>query len=57
MSRLTDLIAQVRLSNPALAKDLDAEFRVLSQRVPFGLNFERHLPEGVQLPGRRVRTR
>lgn len=56
MSRLTDLIAQVRQSNPALAKDLDAEFRVLSQRVPFGLNFERHLPEVVQLPGRRVRT-
>ncbi len=55
MSRLTDLIAQVRQSNPALAKDLEAEYRVLADRVPFGLNFERHLPERVQLPDRTIR--
>ncbi len=55
MSRLTDLIAQVRQFNPTLAKDLEAEVKVLSSRVPFGLNFERHLPETVQLPDRTVR--
>lgn len=28
---------------------------MLSRRRPFGLNFERHIPETVQLPNRRVR--
>jgi hypothetical protein len=55
MSRLTDLIAQVAKSNPALADDLRREVGVLSARRPFGLNFERHLPESVHLPERRVR--
>ena len=28
---------------------------LLSSRRPFGLNFERHVPESVQLPGRKIR--
>lgn len=55
MSRLTDLIAQAKLKDPALGNELEREFKVLSARRSFGLNFERHHPEGVQLPGRPVR--
>lgn len=50
MSRLTDLIAQVRANAPQLGADIDKEFKVLSSRLPFGLNFERHRPEVVELP-------
>ena len=55
MSRLTDLISQLKANNPELGKELEREFKTLSSRIPFGLNFERHLPESVQLPGRPVR--
>lgn len=55
MSRLTDLIASVKAKDPALAADLDKEFKVLSTRLPFGLNFERHRPEAVELPLRSIR--
>jgi len=55
MSKLTDLISQVAASNPSLADDLRREVGVLSSRRPFGLNFERHLPETVRLPERKVR--
>ncbi len=43
------------MKDPALADDLEREFRALSERRAFGLNFERHVPEAVELPGRRVR--
>lgn len=55
MSRLTDLIAQAKAKDPKLGADLDQEFRHLSSRVPFGLNFERHRPEAVELPQRPIR--
>lgn len=55
MSRLTDLISQVKTNNPELGKELEREFKTLSSRLPFGLNFERHRPESVDLPGRPVR--
>jgi adenine-specific DNA-methyltransferase len=55
MSRLTDLIAMVKASDPALGQELEQEFKVLSNRRAFGLNFERHRPESVELPGRPVR--
>ncbi len=55
MSRLTDLIAQAKANNPELGKELEREFKVLSSRRSFGLNFERHKPESVELPGRPVR--
>ncbi|CAG4926336.1 site-specific DNA-methyltransferase [Paraburkholderia gardini] len=50
MSRLTDLIAQTKAKDQQLGADLDREFKVLSSRLPFGLNFERHSPEAVELP-------
>jgi adenine-specific DNA-methyltransferase len=55
VSRLTDLIAQTRAQDSQLASDLEREFRALSSRLAFGLNFERHRPEAVELPGRPVR--
>lgn len=55
MSRLTDLIANAKAKDPQLAADLEREFRALSSRLPFGLNFERHRPEAVELPYRPVR--
>jgi adenine-specific DNA-methyltransferase len=55
VSRLTDLIAQAKTKDPQLGADLDREFKVLSSRLPFGLNFERHRPEAVELPQRRIR--
>jgi len=55
VSRLTDLIAQAKAKDPQLGVDLDREFKVLSSRLPFGLNFERHSPEVVELPQRLVR--
>jgi adenine-specific DNA-methyltransferase len=55
VSRLTDLITETKAKNPQLGTDLEREFRALSSRVPFGLNFERHRPEAVELPHRPVR--
>lgn len=55
VSRLTDLIAQAKGKDPALGRELEREFKVLSSRRAFGLNFERHRPESVELPGRPVR--
>ena len=55
MSRLNDLIRQVALTNEALAADLQREMSALADRRSFGLNFERHVPETVELPGRPVR--
>lgn len=55
MSRLTNLISQVKSKDPSLGKELDQEFKSLASRRAFGLNFERHKPESVELPGRPVR--
>jgi adenine-specific DNA-methyltransferase len=55
MSRLSDLIAQTKAKNPQLGADLEAEFKALSSRLSFGLNFERHRPAAVELPQRVVR--
>lgn len=55
MSRLTDLLAQTKAKDPQLGADLEREFKVLSSRLPFGLNFERHRPEVVELPLRPIR--
>ncbi len=51
MSRLTDLLGQLRSENPKLGADLEAEISALSKRRSFGLVFERHQPEAVELPG------
>lgn len=55
MSRLTDLIAQAKAKDLELGRELEREFKVLSARRSFGLNFERHRPESVELPRRPVR--
>ncbi|MDO9034876.1 MAG: DNA methyltransferase [Methanoregula sp.] len=55
MSRLTDLIHQAKSLDPQLGLDLDTEFRALLKRRSFGLVFERHRPEAVELPQRPVR--
>lgn len=55
MSRLTDLLAQAKAKDPQMGKDLEREFKALSSRRSFGLNFERHSPEVVELPKRVAR--
>ncbi|MEQ1795017.1 MAG: DNA methyltransferase [Nitrospira sp.] len=55
MSRLSDLIAQVKAKDPQMGADLDREYTVLASRLSFGLNFERHRPETVELPQRPIR--
>ena len=55
MSRLTDLLAKLKVKDPALGDELEQEYRFLSSRRPYGLNFERHRPESVELPGRAAR--
>ena len=55
MSRLNDLLRELRDREPKLAADLEQEVAALADRRAFGLNFERHVPEAVELPGRQVR--
>lgn len=55
MSRLTDLLRQARTLDAQLAADLEGEVGALMKRRTFGLVFERHQPEAVELPGRPVR--
>ncbi|WP_155263553.1 site-specific DNA-methyltransferase [Sphingomonas segetis] len=55
MSRLTELISQAKAKDRQLGEDLEREFAALSSRRAFGLNFERHRPEAVELPQRPVR--
>lgn len=55
MSRLNDLLRQLEAKDPSLAKELRTEYNALADRRAFGLNFERHTPESVELPGRKIR--
>lgn len=55
MSRLTDLLRAAKQLDPQLGKDLEDEIQPLQQRLPFGLNFEKHAPEAVELAGHKVR--
>lgn len=55
MSRLTELLRQARKADPQLGADLEAEIAALTKRRTFGLVFEPHQPEAVELPGRPVR--
>ena len=55
MSRLIDLITSAKAKDAQLGADLELEFKALSGRLSFGLNFERHRPEAVELPQRPVR--
>lgn len=55
MSRLTELLRQARKTDPQLGADLEAEISALTKRRSFGLVFEQHQPEAVELAGRPVR--
>lgn len=55
MSRLTDLLRAAKQLDPQLGKDLEDEIQPLQKRLPFGLNFERHAPEAVELAGHNIR--
>lgn len=55
MSRLTELLRQARKADPQLGADLEAEIAALTKHRTFGLVFEQHQPEAVELPGRPVR--
>lgn len=55
MSRLTELLRQARKADPQLGSDLENEVAALMKRRTFGLVFEQHQPEAVELPGRKVR--
>ena len=59
MARIHELLRQLRATgsaNSALADDIEREYDAVADRRAFGLNFERHTPEAVELPGRPVRT-
>ncbi len=55
MSRLTELIAQAKAKEAQMGADLEREYKAISSRLSFGLNFERHRPEAVELPLRPIR--
>ena len=55
MLRAKYLIEQVKVKDKELARELKREFKMLASRRSFGLNFERHIPESVELPGRPAR--
>lgn len=55
MSRLNDLLRELRAKEPDLATEIQREVSALNDRRAFGLNFERHVPEAVELPGRPIR--
>tara|TARA_R110001592_G_scaffold170229_1_gene407176 strand:- start:6281 stop:8398 length:2118 start_codon:yes stop_codon:yes gene_type:complete len=52
---MTDLIARAGAKDPVLGEELAKEFKALTTRRAFGLNFERHKPESVELSGQSVR--
>lgn len=55
MSRLTDLLRQARMTDPQLGAALEDEVTALLKRRTFGLVFEHHQPEAVELPNQRPR--
>ena len=55
-NNLNSLLQRVGKMDPALARDLRSEVDYLAKRREFGLNFEKHRPETVELHGRPVRV-
>jgi adenine-specific DNA-methyltransferase len=53
-NELRSLLARVEASDAATAKELSRHIDTLQSRRQFGLNFERHIPESVALPGRSI---
>lgn len=57
MSALTIALEEIRAHVPSdVVKELESEFKRLSNFRQFGLNFERHRPEFVELWGHRVQV-
>jgi adenine-specific DNA-methyltransferase len=56
VAHIQELLSQLRSVSPSLADEIQGEIDVLADRRAFGLNFERHTPEVVELPGRKVRV-
>ena len=52
VSRLTDLLARAKAENKELGEELEQEFKMLANRRAFGLAFEHHQPETIELWGR-----
>lgn len=55
-NHLNSLLDRVEKTDTALARELRAQIEGLAKRREFGLNFEKHKPETVELHGRRVRV-
>lgn len=55
-NNLNSLLGRVAKSDAALAAELRREMDQLAKRREFGLTFEKHRPETVELHGRRVRV-
>ena len=55
MARINDLLRQLERTDAGLAAEIQREYHAVAERRAFGLNFERHTPEAVELPGRPVR--
>ncbi len=55
MARINDLLRQLERTDAGLAAEIQREYDAVADRRAFGLNFERHTPEAVELPGRPVR--
>ena len=55
MARIHELVDQIKALDSGLGEEITKEVKALSDRREFGLNFERHTPEQVELPGRPVR--
>ncbi|MEI2827644.1 MAG: hypothetical protein V9F04_15555 [Dermatophilaceae bacterium] len=54
MSRLSELLRLAHKADPQLGADLEVEISTLTNRRTFGLVFEQHQPEAVELPGKPV---
>lgn len=55
-NNLNSLLQRVAKTDASLAAELRATMDGLAKRREFGLNFEKHRPERVDLHGRRVRV-
>jgi adenine-specific DNA-methyltransferase len=53
-NELKSLLTRVEATDPATAKELGRHIDRLQDRRHFGLNFERHIPESVDLVGRPI---
>lgn len=53
-NELRALLARVKDSDSATAQELERIYKTLEDRLEYGLNFERHMPESIALVGRAI---